>query len=214
MPDVLKEYLAFFYIMKLKLIAVILFMGLFSVCIYQSKKINSLDSKLAYALNNSRYYESLAINDAREKNRVLQLTVDQLNNSKDSMLLAIKKAQKELKIKDQNLKQAQVINTEMKDTAQVRIITKDRDFTQKLELNSLTTITVSRKDSILTTILDLRNQQIIFVEEKKEYRNKYKNGWQRFWHFDYKKDKSKRYQIKNSNDLIKVIDTRVIEVSN
>lgn len=188
-------------------------MGLFSVCIYQSKKINSLDSKLAYTLNNSRYYESL-VSNTEQKNRVLQLTVNQLNNSNDSILQEVKKAQKELKIKDQNLKQAQVINTEMKDTAQVRIITKDRDFTQKLELNSLTTITVSRKDSILTTILDLRNQQIIFVEEKKEYRNKYKNGWQRFWHFDYKKDKSRKYQIKNSNDLIKVTDTRIVEVSN
>jgi hypothetical protein len=65
----------------------------------------------------------------------------------------------------------------MKDTTKVEIVTKEVDFTQELKLNSLTTITVSRKDSILTTILDLKNQQILFVEEKKQYRNKYKNGW-------------------------------------
>lgn len=101
----------------------------------------------------------------------------------------------------------------MKDTTTVKIITKEVDFTKELKLNSLTTITVSRKDSILTTILDLKNQQILIVEEKKEYRNKYKNGWQRFWHFDWKKDKVQKYQIKNTNDLIKVTDTRVIKMT-
>ena len=101
----------------------------------------------------------------------------------------------------------------MKDTTTVKIITKEVDFTKELKLNSLTTITVSRKDSILTTILDLKNQQILIVEEKKEYRNKYKNGWQRFWHFDWKKDKVQKYQIKNTNDLIKVTDTRVIKMA-
>lgn len=79
----------------------------------------------------------------------------------------------------------------MKDTTTVKIITKEVDFTKELKLNSLTTITVSRKDSILTTILDLKNQQILIVEEKKEYRNKYKNGFIRFLHFDWKRDKVK-----------------------
>ena len=101
----------------------------------------------------------------------------------------------------------------MKDTTTVKIITKEVDFTKELKLNSLTTITVSRKDSILTTILDLKNQQILIVEEKKEYRNKYKNLWKRFWHFDWKKDRVQKYQIKNTNDLIKVTDTRVIKMT-
>ena len=62
----------------------------------------------------------------------------------------------------------------MKDTI-TKIITKEVDFKEDLKLNPLTTITVERKDSILTAILDLRNSQVLFVEEKKEYRNKYKN---------------------------------------
>lgn len=189
-----------------------IFAGLFSVCIYQQKKINKLDNAIANITNTSKFYESLTDKYGTE-NRVLRFTINDLQNSNDSILQYAKKVQKELKVKDQNLKQVQVINTEMKDTTSVRIITKDVDFTQKLKLNSLTTITVSRKDSILTTVLDLRNQQILFVEEKKEYRTKYKNGWQRFWHFDYKKDKINRYQIKNTNDLIKVTDTRIVQVS-
>jgi hypothetical protein len=59
----------------------------------------------------------------------------------------------------------------MKDSASVEIKTKNVDFSEKLKLNELTTITVNRKDSILTAVLDLRNSQILFVEEKKEYRN-------------------------------------------
>ena len=162
--------------------------------------------------NNYKYYES-QFNNTEKQNRVLQLTVNELKLSKDSLVQAVNKAKKELKVKDQNLKEAHVINTEMKDTTTVKIITKEVDFTKELKLNSLTTITVSRKDSILTTILDLKNQQILIVEEKKEYRNKYKNGWQRFWNFDWKKDRVQKYQIKNTNDLIKVTDTRVIKMT-
>lgn len=55
----------------------------------------------------------------------------------------------------------------MKDSASVEIKTKNVNFSEKLKLNELTTITVNRKDSILTAILDLRNSQILFVEEKK-----------------------------------------------
>lgn len=64
----------------------------------------------------------------------------------------------------------------MKDTTTVKIITKEVDFTKELKLNSLTTITVSRKDSILTTILDLKNQQILIVEEKKNIVTSIKMG--------------------------------------
>jgi hypothetical protein len=46
----------------------------------------------------------------------------------------------------------------------------------------------------------------------KQYRNKYKNWFKRLVHFDWKKDKVNTYQIANSNDLVKVTDTRVVEI--
>lgn len=196
-------------ITKILAIAVL---SLGGICLYQSNKIKKQDDKISQIYNNYKYYES-QFNGTEKENRVLQLTINELNTSKDSLVQEVVKVKKELKVKDRNLKEAHVINTEMKDTTSVKIITKEVDFTQELKLNSLTTITVSRKDSILTTILDLKNQQILIVEKKKEYRNKYKNGWQRFWHFDYKKDKTEKYQIKNSNDLIKVTDTRIIKIA-
>lgn len=192
------------------LLSAVLALGL--TCVWQGNKIKTQDARISQIYNNYKYYES-QFNNTEKQNRVLQLTVNELKLSKDSLVQAVNKAKKELKVKDQNLKEAHVINTEMKDTTTVKIITKEVDFTKELKLNSLTTITVSRKDSILTTILDLKNQQILIVEEKKEYRNKYKNGWQRFWHFDWKKDRVQKYQIKNTNDLIKVTDTRVIKMT-
>lgn len=191
------------------LLAAVLALGL--TCVWQGNKIKTQDARISKIYNNYKYYES-QFNNTEKQNRVLQLTVNELKLSKDSLVQAVNKAKKELKVKDQNLKEAHVINTEMKDTTTVKIITKEVDFTKELKLNSLTTITVSRKDSILTTILDLKNQQILIVEEKKEYRNKYKNGFVRFLHFDWKRDKVKKYSIINSNPLIKVTDTRVLEI--
>ena len=193
------------------IIAVSFIIGFTAIFFIQNNKIKKLDKELAAVTNNYQYYESLA-GSKDKQNRVLQLTVDQLNTSKDSLIQAVNEAKKKLKIKDKDLSSAHVINTETKDTTTVTI-TKEVDFTKELKLNSLTTITVSRKDSVLTTILDLKNQQILFIEEKKEYRNQYKNGWKRFWNFDFKKDRTKRYQITNSNDLIKVTDTRVVELN-
>lgn len=100
----------------------------------------------------------------------------------------------------------------MTDSAKTIIKPQVIDFNEKLQLNELTTIIINRKDSILTAILDLRNQQILFVEQKKQFRNQYKNWFQRFIHFDWKKDYIRKYQIHNSNDLIKVTETRVIEI--
>ena len=197
-------------IFKKLLLAAVLALGL--TCVWQGNKIKTQDARISQIYNNYKYYES-QFNNTEKQNRVLQLTVNELKLSKDSLVQAVNKAKKELKVKDQNLKEAHVINTEMKDTTTVKIITKEVDFTKELKLNSLTTITVSRKDSILTTILDLKNQQILIVEEKKEYRNKYKNLWKRFWNFDWKKDRVQKYQIKNTNDLIKVTDTRVIKMT-
>ena len=192
------------------LLAAVLALGL--TCVWQGNKIKTQDARISQIYNNYKYYES-QFNGTEKENRVLQLTVNELKLSKDSLVQAVNKAKKELKVKDQNLKEAHVINTEMKDSASVEIKTKNVDFSEKLKLNELTTITVNRKDSILTAILDLRNSQILFVEEKKEYRNQYKNGFQRFLHFDWKKDRVRKYQIHNSNKLIKVTDTRIVEVT-
>lgn len=179
---------------------------------FMYKQLQKKDKEIARLSNNSEYYESL-LDSSRKENRTLQLTISDLNTSRDSIVQQLNDTKKKLKIKDKNLVQAQVINTEVKDSVKTVIKTKEVDFTQELKLNDLTTIIVSRKDSILTATLDLKNQQTLFVEEKKEYRNKYKTWLARFFHFDFKKDIHRKYTINNSNKLIKVTDTRIIEIS-
>lgn len=173
-----------------------------------SKKNKEIDR----LFNNVKAYEQLATENEK-LNTVLQLTVNELNNSKDSLIQQVEQARKELKVKNKNLQQAQVINTVIRDTV-TKVITIDRNFNEELKINPLTTIKVTRTDSILTAKIDIQNQQILFIEEKKVYKNKYKNSWIRFWHFDWKKIRVRKYQIQNSNPLIRVTDTRIIEVNN
>ena len=189
------------YLSKL---AVILIFGLTAICVYQQKQIKQIDRDLGIATNNYRAYQ--------DTNRTLQLKVNELKYSNDSLLKYANEVQKKLKVKDKNLTQVQVINTEIRDTI-TQVITKEIDFKAELKLNPLTTIMVERKDSILSAVLDLKNSQVLFVEEKKEYRRKYKNGFVRFLHFDWKKDRIRKYHIDNSNKLIQVTNTRIVEVT-
>ena len=178
---------------------------------FMYNQLRKKDAEIARLVNNTSYYESL-FDKKDQANRTLQLTIDQLKCSKDSIIEQLNETKKKLKVKDKNLVQAQVINTEVKDSIKTVIQTKESDFSKKLKLNKLTTIIVSRKDSILSVTLDLKNAQTLFIEEKKVYRNQYKSWLSRFFHFDFKKIYIKNYQIVNSNPLIKVTDTRVIEI--
>lgn len=185
----------------------ILMVGVF----FMYGQLQKKDAAIARMSNNNSYYESL-LGNKDQANRTLQLTINDLQQSNDSVVQRLNETKKKLNIKDKNLVQAQVIKTEIKDTTHVVIKTKDINFSEELKLNSLTTIIISRKDSILTAILDLKNEQTLFIEDKKEYRNKYNTWLSRFFHFDFKKDRIRRYTIDNSNILIKVTDTRIIEI--
>lgn len=175
-------------------------------------QLNKKNEEINRLSNNIQAYEQLVTNK-EEINTTLQLTVKELTNSQDSLLQQLNTVRQELKVKNKNLKQAQVINTVIKDTV-TKVITVDKNFNETLKINPLTTIKVSRTDSILTAKIDIQNQQILFIEEKKVYKNKYKNGWIRFWHFDWKKIRVRKYQIQNSNPLIRVTDTRIVEINN
>ena len=194
-----------------KVVAVGLVSLLIATIFYQHNQLQNKNREIDRITNNIRAYEEIASN-AQDHSRVLQLTIDELNHSKDSLIQQVNKVKKELKIKDKNLTDASVINTEIKDSVKTVIKEKLIDFNEELKLNDLTTIIVSRKDSILTAKIDIKNQQIIFVEDKKEYKRFYKNWLFRFFHFDFKKVRIKNYQIVNSNPLIKVTDTRIIEL--
>ena len=197
---------------KIKVLIIIVFSLLFINNIRLHNKVNSLDNELANALSNSKAWENIA-NSNIDNNNILELTIQEYKNSNDSLIKVINDQQEKLKIKDNQLYQIASTETVIRDTIVEKIPINDTDFTIELKPNQLTTITVSRKDSIFTHTMEILNRQDLFIYTKKVYRNQYKNFFQRLIHFDFKKDKINKYQIVNSNDLIKVIDTRVINIS-
>ena len=197
---------------KIKVLIIIVFSLLFINNIRLQNKVNSLDKELTRSINNASTWENIA-NSNIDNNNTLELTIQEYKNSNDSLIKVINDQQEKLKIKDNQLYQIASTETVIRDTIVEKIPINDTDFTIELKPNQLTTITVSRKDSIFTHTMEILNRQDLFIYTKKVYRNQYKNFFQRLIHFDFKKDKVNRYQIINSNDLIKVIDTRVINIS-
>ena len=197
---------------KIKVLIIIVFSLLFINNIRLHNKVNSLDKELANALSNSKAWENIA-NSNIDNNNILELTIQEYKNSNDSLIKVINDQQEKLKIKDNQLRQVTSTETIIRDTIVEKIPINDTDFTIELKPNQLTTITVSRKDSIFTHTMEILNRQDLFIYTKKVYRNQYKNFFQRLIHFDFKKDKINKYQIVNSNDLINVTDTRVINIS-
>ena len=197
---------------KIKVLIIIAFSLLFINNIRLQNKVNSLDKELRRSINNASTWENIA-NSNIDNNNTLELTIQEYKNSNDSLIKVINDQQEKLKIKDNQLHQVTSTETIIRDTIVEKIPINDTNFTIELKPNQLTTITVSRKDSIFTHTMEILNRQDLFIYTKKVYRNQYKNFFQRLIHFDFKKDKINKYQIVNSNDLIKVIDTRVINIS-
>lgn len=175
-----------------------------------SNKVDKLDNQLGITKSNLEQYQSM-VNSTVEENRVLKLTVEDFRQSKDSLVQELNKKAKEQKIDTDDIKQVVSIKTEIRDTI-IQPIPVDRDFCAELKPNELTTIKIERKDSVLTCIPEILNTQDLWVIKDKVWRNKYKNWFQRLIHFDFKKDEIEEYVINNSNDLIKVSDTRIIKI--
>lgn len=190
-------------------IAVIVIMMLTAFLFIQHKELEQTKNVLDKVSSNYEYYMNKCSN-VEEQNKVLQLNIEEYKETKDSLIQEIKTTQKKLKIKDKELQQTQAQKQEIKhDTT---IIVKSNDFKLEIKPNSLTSIIINKKDSILTHTLDIKNQQTLFITNKRVYRNKYKNWFTRLLHFDWKKKNDIRYQIHNSNDLIQITDSRMIEV--
>lgn len=192
------------------IIAVIIISILTAIFVFQRNQLNKKDIEIDRLYNNIQYYEEL--NDStKDNNRILQLTIEELNNSKDSVITQLNDIRKELNIKNKELELVSSQTQEVKlDTT---IVVNNNDFKYEIKPNNLTSLIIEKKDSILTANLDIKNQQTLFISSKREYKNQYKNWFCRLLRFDFKKHNVYKYNIVNSNDLIKVTDTRVIQIS-
>lgn len=190
-------------------IAVTIIMMLTAFLFIQHDKLKATRNNLDRVQSNYEYYMNKS-SDVEQQNKVLQLTIDDYKETKDSLINEVKTTQKKLKIKEKELKQTQLQKQEIKhDTT---VIVKSNDFILEIKPNSLTSIIINKKDSLLTHELSIKNTQTLYVTNKRVYRNKYKNWFIRLLHFDWKKKDNIEYQIHNSNDLIEITDSRMIEL--
>lgn len=193
-----------------KIIAVIVISILTAILFYQHDQLQKKNLEIDRVTNNYEFYMKQTT-ESIQQNQVLQLTLNEYKETKDSLIQKIKATQKKLKIKEKELSQMQIQEQEI--VHDTTIVVKSNDFEVEIKPNSLTSIIISRKDTLLKHRLDIRNSQTVFVGQKKIYKRQYKNWFQRLLHFDFKKKTIYKYQIDNSNKLIKIENTRIVELS-
>ena len=172
----------------------------FSISTYKTNK--KLSESLKTAQNNMEAYQEL-FNDSQQASSVLQLTVEQLQNSKDSVIQKLDSVRKELKIKPKQLHtaatQSQTINVIKSKGVKGDILVKDTIYTDSINYNDLTKVYYTIGKDTVSIGLDVQNTQYLYVYSTKEYKNK-KNFFKRLFTLDFKKVKKYKYKIVNTND--------------
>ena len=187
---------------------------LFSITTYKQNK--KLSESLEMSQNNVEAYQEL-YNDSQQASNVLKLTVEQLQNSKDSVIQKLDSIRKELKIKPKQVKtaatQTQVINVIKSKGVKGDILVKDTIYTDSIQYNPLTTVHYTIGKDTVSIGLNVENTQYLYIYTTKEYKNK-KNFIKRLFTLDFKKVKKYKYKIVNTNDLLKNDDVRIVESNN
>lgn len=139
-----------------------------------------------------------------------------LSKENDKLLHDIDSVRKVQKIKAKDVSvaatQTQEINVTQSKGVQGDIIEILRDtvYTDSLQYNDLTKVYYSIGTDSVNIGLDIKNTQYLYVYKKKEYKNK-KSFFKRLFTLDFKKQTRYKYNIVNTNDLLKEDSVRVIE---
>lgn len=195
-----------------------LFVGLlvvFSINIYKQNK--RLSKSLEMAQNNIEAYQGI-LNGSQQANNVLKLDMSQLQNVNDSLIQKIDSVRKELKLKPKVIRTTATQTQTIYVTASkgvrgqdiIKTIQKDTVYKDTILINPLTKIDYTIGKDTVSVNLDIKNQQFLYVYKKRQYKNK-KSFIKRLFTLDFKKVDMYKYQIVNTNDIIKTSDVRVIE---
>jgi len=176
-------------------------------------KYVSVKTEMEAYRNNDRAYQDI-ISGKTSENRVLKLSNDDLRQSNDKLIQSMDSVRKTFKkAKNKPGDVSTGVSTVIHDTVSALLVNNGQcviDTT--LKHNPFTSSRVILKDNHLNVILTVNNTEYLYVYSTREYVNEYANGWQRFWHFDWHKEDLDRYDIKNTNDLIKVEDVRIVKI--
>lgn len=186
---------------------------LFGISTYKENK--KLSESLEIAQNNIEAYQG-ALNGSQQAYNVLKLDMAKLSEQNDALIYDIDSVRKELKIKSSELQtaatQTQTIYVNKSKGVQGDIIEilKDTVYTDSLQYNNLTKVHYSIGKDSVNIALDFKNTQYLYIYKHKEYKNK-KNFLKRLFTLDFKKVFKYKYNIVNTNDLLKEDEVRIIE---
>lgn len=173
---------------------------------------NLMDSYLKSS-NNNKAYERL-LDSTKNNNIQFQLTIKELENSKDSIFAEMNKVREELKIKDKNLKQIQYIKTETKIIDS--IIVRDTIFREDFYLDTVlfdewhaTIINLAYPSSIKAKSI-FKNETYITTSLKKETINPPSKIF--FIRWFQKKQKVVEVNVIQKNPYTENCEQRFIEV--
>lgn len=139
------------------------------------------EEKWKAAEANVKSYDSL-LSDSEDRNFTYQLTVDQLNHMKDSIMVKLNEARKQAKVKDKNLKSVQYVKSVFVKTD--TLVLNDTIFKDKY-LNVDTVVGdkwykagISLKyPSTIVLKPEFKSEKSIIVSTKKETVNPPKKWW-------------------------------------
>lgn len=177
---------------------------------FQYKTITSQRERIDVLTSNIKAYD--IANDVHTNQKIqFTKTIDELVTSNDSILQKLNLERKKLKIKDKELQNVDYIETVIHDTLQLKVPSfKDTCIIFKRHL--LTKIDVCIKDSIITCIPTISNEQFVFFKSKKEYTNTYSNFIKRLWKLDFRKHTICYIDVTNTNPDVKTINSKFIKI--
>lgn len=188
---------------------------MFSINIYKQNK--RLSKSLEIAQNNIEAYQGI-LNGSQQANNVLKLDMSQLRNINDSLIQKIDSVREQLKLKPKVIKTTATQTQTIYVTASkgvrgqdiIKTIQRDTVYKDTIQINPLTKVNYTIGKDTVSVNLDIKNQQFLYVYKHRQYKNK-KSFIKRLFTLDFKKVDMYKYQIVNTNDIIKTSDVRVIE---
>lgn len=177
-----------------------------------------LSESLEMAKNNVSAYQNM-ISGVEQHNNVLQLTIDELQQNNDSIMNELAVVAKENKLIKQKLqlaasqKQTLFVNGGKGVKGDLVTILKDTTYTDSIWYNDQTKVNYTIGRDTVNVNIQLDNTQYLYTYKHKKYKND-KKFFKRLFTFDFKKTTEYKYDIINSNDLLKESDVRIIEIIN
>ena len=183
--------------------------------IFYHNKANRLSEELKMANNNIEAYQD-ALSGAQQASGVLRIGMKKLKDYNDKLVQQLDSVRKVEKLKSKEIQvaatQKQILNVSKSKGVGGDIVTiiKDSVYNDSLQYNDLTKVYYTIGKDSVNIKLDVQNTQYLYIYKHREYKNK-KNFFKRLITFDWKKKDVYKYNIHNTNDLLKEDSVRIIE---